>query len=446
MTQDQLIKDVFQLAKAKGFTAYELYFETSKDLELQSFEEEIVKYASSVTGGVNFRGIYQGKLGSCFSEIIDDETAHMLVSQALEAAKAIEVEDEVFIYDQKEDYQTLSLVDKSLSGHTNEEKIDLVLKNEVLASKLEGIDKVSGSYYGEGYTLCRMVNAHGLDVQFDRNQAYAYIGLVASDGQDKVTAYAFDVNNDFLALKESPLVLEAAKKVNDKKGAIQVPTQEYPVVFSHEAASHLLGAYLSMFSAEVAQKGMSLLKDKVDTAIASPLITLYDDPHLDKGMASRPFDGEGVATFKKALIEEGVLKTLLHNLKTAKKAGVKTTANASRASYQSTIGVAFTNAYIKPSQTPESALIKQANEGVYITELDGLHAGTNAITGEFSLGARGFKISKGLLDHPVKKIVISGNFLDVLKSVSGVADTLKFTTEPVASPALLVDSLSIAGA
>ncbi|MCK8058651.1 MULTISPECIES: TldD/PmbA family protein [unclassified Fusibacter] len=445
MTEQLFIDKVFALAKAEGFDAWELFFETGSSLELQSFEKEIIKYSDSTTRGVNFRGTIGGNPGSCFSEILDEEAIVMLVTRAKEAALLIESDDEVIIYEGGKPYKELNLYSDSLKSIDNTRKLDLVLAEEANAMDTCKIDKVSGSYYGDGETSCRLVNSKGLDITYKRNQAYSYIGVIASDENDKYSAYEFKVDNDFEALVNANNGEKAVEKAVEKMGATQVGTGEYQVVFSNEASSSLLGVYLSAFSAEAAQKGMSLLKGKIGETIASPLITLIDDPHMEGGLSSTPFDGEGVPTFTKSLIEEGVLNTLLHNLKTAKKDGVETTGNASRGSFKSTIGVSSTNAFIKPTDMTKEALLEQVGNGLFITELDGLHAGTNAISGDFSLGARGFVIEGGKLGHPVKQIVLSGNYFTMLKDVTAVANDLQFKTEPVGSPAILVNKLSVAG-
>ena len=215
----------------------------------------------------------------------------------------------------------------------------------------------------------------------------------------------------------------------------------------------LLMTYASVFSAEAAQKGMSLLNGKEGEKIAADFITIVDDPSYHNSVMKRSFDGEGVATYAKNVVEDGVLTTLLHNLKTAANAGVKSTGNAGRPSYASVIGVSPFTFYIRPDgevgektagKVPED-LLRKADNGIYVTELTGLHAGASAVTGDFSLSARGFLIAEGAKAAPVKNFTVSGNFFDLLKSVEVLGKDLDFVRGTFGSPSMLIRNLAIAG-
>jgi PmbA protein len=442
---NQFVEKVFGLAKTAGFSEWELYFEENESLKLQAFQGDIIEYASSATQGVNFRGIYAGQLGSSFSEIMDTESAEMLIQKAKSSAQLTEVEDLVFIYGEKNTYPEIELVHPALAGTDIQRKIDLVLTNEKQAMDTGKIDKIFGTYYTDGYARRRTVNSHGLDLTYDHNHALMYIEVIASQDGTTYSATDYEINQNFAELENTPLGLRAVDKVNARKGAAPVKSGQYPIILENSAAASLLAAHMSIFSAEAAQKGMSLLKDKEGSSIAAEKISLVDDPLLPGGMASAPFDGEGVPCRHKYIVRDGSLETLLHNLKTAHKAKRATTGNAARGGYKGTIGVSHSNAYIEKGTVSVEDLITQMAEGLYITELDGLHAGTNAITGDFSLGARGFLVRGGKIERPVNQVVLSGNFFTLLKEVDEVADDLRFYFQPVGSPSLLIRSLAVAG-
>ena len=152
---------------------------------------------------------------------------------------------------------------------------------------------------------------------------------------------------------------------------------------------------------QLSEDHQSILKDKIGTLVASPLLILIDDPHLVDGMGSSSFDGEGVATHAKDIISQGILKTYLHSLTTAKVFGVNPTGNASRKSFKSSVNIAPTNMYIQPSKTSFDELVTTIYEGLYITDVQGLHAGLNSISGDFSLSASGFLIENGKITTPL---------------------------------------------
>ena len=219
------------------------------------------------------------------------------------------------------------------------------------------------------------------------------------------------------------------------------------VLMAPGAARDMLQTFEGVFSAESAQKGISQLKGREGERIAAECVTLMDDPFLSDSLASRPFDGEGVAAKAKAVVENGVLTTLLHNLKTAHKQGVASTGNAAR-SYASTVGVAPSNFYFKPGAQTQEALLERMGEGLMLTDVTGLHAGANPISGDFSLSAKGFRVRGGRKAEAVNQITVAGNFYRLLESVVAVGSDLEFGFpggSRFGSPSLLVSELAVAG-
>ena len=190
---------------------------------------------------------------------------------------------------------------------------------------------------------------------------------------------------------------------------------------------------------------MSLLAGKEGEKIAADCVTLMDDPHMPGGLASSPFDAEGVATKVKAVIENGKLTTLLHNLKTARKAGVRSTGNANKGGYAAPIGVSPSNFYFKPGNKTLAELMQDMGDGLVITEVSGLHAGANPVSGDFSLLAKGYIVEKGQKGRAVEQITVAGNFYALLKNIRAFGSDLEFVGSPVGSPSVDVGEMNIAG-
>ena len=195
------------------------------------------------------------------------------------------------------------------------------------------------------------------------------------------------------------------------------------------------------------QKGKSLFRDKIGEKIFSIDIDIFDDGTIPSGLSSRPFDGEGVFKGKTEVFEKGSLKTFLHNIYTARKDKVLSTGNASRASYRSTPGVGLSNFYICPSKTPFEHLLSGVNRGFYVLDIIGLHSGTNPISGQMSVGAKGLLIENGNLSYPVKEVTIATDILTFCRNISKVADDLKFMPAGgyFGSPSILVKDITVSG-
>jgi PmbA protein len=288
------------------------------------------------------------------------------------------------------------------------------------------------------------MNTYGLNLEHRSNSAsaYAYARAVKDNGgteETKVGGEWWDGKN-WGSFEPEKIGADAARDAASKLGAKQVKSGKYKIAMKNEAFASLIGAYTSVILADSAQKGLSLLAGKLGEKIASDNFTLIDAPVYEE--REIPFDSEGVATYNKPVIECGVFKTFLHNLKTAAKDGVKTTGNAS-GGYRSPIKVSPKNLYLKPGNISRDELINQAGDGLYITELNGLHSGTSAVSGDFSLLAEGFVIENGKLTRPVEQITVAGNFFDVIKDITAVADDLRWSG--IGSPAVLIGGLNVAG-
>jgi PmbA protein len=191
-----------------------------------------------------------------------------------------------------------------------------------------------------------------------------------------------------------------------------------------------------------------LLKGKEGKVIASSNVTIVDNPLLEDGAYSFPFDSEGVATSAKKVVDQGQLVTLLYNLSTADKEKRKSTGNGFKSSYQSPVSVLPSNFYIDKGENSFEQLIKKVENGLIITSVQGTHAGANMVSGDFSLAASGFNIKDGEISTPVEQITISGNFFDLLNKIEAVGTDTSFSfpyNGYFGSPSVIVSDISVAG-
>jgi PmbA protein len=233
----------------------------------------------------------------------------------------------------------------------------------------------------------------------------------------------------------------AGERAVKRLGAKKMPTSRCPVVFDPRVArsfiSHLLGA----ISGPSIARGTSFLKDRLGEHIFPEAITIIDDPHRHRGLRSKPFDGEGVANRRRAIIDKGVLTTWLLDLRSARQLGLKTTGHAARGT-ASPPSPAATNVWIEPGALSPKALISDIESGFYVTEMMGM--GVNGVTGDYSRGAAGFWIDKGEIAFPVSEMTVAGNLKDIFAGIVAAND-LEFKSG-ADSPTLRVDDLTVAGA
>ena len=431
---------------AAGIEEYELYYQVGGSTEVDVFQHEINGFSSNLEGGVCFRCIVDGKMGYASTQALNESEACAVVERAADNARTLESEDEVFLGEGGQEYEVLDRV--PYARPTTEELIAAALQTQESLYAQEGIiDGCQSQALMQNSTVA-IVNSKGLDLCYHNTAAGIVTVAVVSNGSEMENAFAFKLAKlDTIDIPE--LTEKAADKARQKLGGNVAPTGQYPVVFGPEAMSSLLQVYASIFSAEAAQKGLSKLTDAEGTVIASPAVTLVDDPFHPENPEPTTFDAEGSPTHRKNVIEKGVLNTLLYNLKTAHKAGKKTTGNGSKAGYTAPVGIRPFTMYLAGGELSEEALLAQVGNGVYINSLAGLHAGADPISGDFSLQSAGFMIENGVKTTYVKSFTVAGNFYDVLKNIAAVANNVEL---PMAmgmtafgAPATWVNGLSIAG-
>jgi PmbA protein len=220
-----------------------------------------------------------------------------------------------------------------------------------------------------------------------------------------------------------------------------VATQEVPVVFDPEMAASLLSCVSSALSGYALYKQASFLMDSLGAKIASGAVTIHDDPTLDGALGTRPFDGEGLPSYKKTIVEKGFLKSYLLDTYSGKKLNLPSTGNASRGAGSSP-SVGTTNFHLLPGDNTPEEIIASVRSGLYVTELIGF--GVNTVTGDYSQGAAGIWISDGALAYPVEEITIAGNLKEMLLNIERVGNDLS-PFKRVSAPTLKISQMTVAG-
>ncbi|HIS00328.1 MAG TPA: TldD/PmbA family protein [Candidatus Excrementavichristensenella intestinipullorum] len=446
MNTQAFIDQLLDLAHRAGFQAAEAYLTHGDAFEATVHQGQINTYDVSSRLGLGFRGLYQGRMGYASTQVLDEQAAGQLVEGAMTNARLMESGEEESLYPGGDSYPQVEGLNPALEQVSAGTKLAKVLALEKAALALDPrVDQLSdcGLFTSRGGR--RMVNTLGLDVAHESNSCGMYLSAVARQGDKSSAATKFRLGMDFEALNVEELAREAVEEAVAGLEGGPIPSGSYPVALRNDVAAEILAAFTGAFSADAAQKGLSLLKGREGEMIAAPCLTLMDDPLLAGGLASTPFDGEGVAHFANAVIREGRLNTLLHNRKTARKQGCATTGNAARGSYSGSVQVGPTNFFFAPGPGDRQALLAQMDRGLLITQVQGLHSGANPVTGDFSLGARGFRVEKGKTAEPVSGITVAGNFFHMLKSTCLAAEDLYFGTSSIGSPTLWVGELKVAG-
>ena len=441
MTYEAYRDALLKIALEQGCSDAEVYAQESREFSVEVMEQTIDSYSVSRSMGLSIRVCLEGKNGYAYTELLEEPEA--LVARAMDNARAIESTDEHPMQGAAE-YPAVTLPENPLTNMDDAARIQLAMELEkrALASD-ERCVRVAGNQVIWEEGRIHIANTRGLQASRDVTAAVCYVNPVLQEGEQMQDGFAFRCREQVFDLEgcARDAVADAARKF----GASTIPSGKYPVVLEKHAASDLLHGFISLFSGEAAQKGLSLLGDKVGQAIAAPCVSMVDDPLL--AVNPRPFDDEGVPSVRTDVVEQGVLKTLLHNLKTAQKAGCASTSNGGRGSAASPVGVAPSNFMIVPGEKSYETMLEELGDGLIIRDISGLHAGLDPISGDFSLLAGGWLRKDGKL-QPVEQITVAGNFFTLLKEVEEVGADLWLGLglgTIVASPSLRIKGLMVSG-
>jgi len=389
---------------------------------------------------LTLRGRVDGRIGTASTQALDEEGLRLLIQGVKESAELIETDEQDDILPPDDHYETVCCFSETVESISAEEKIALARRIDERLHAADARIKPDATVVSTASERFCLKNSLGLDLQHQSNMIYAYASCLAKEGDASATGFKLLWGYSLDDVRPEAVADGCTQDALSKLGAGRMRSGVYPIVLRNNAMADLLSTFSGVFSADNAQKGMSLLAGKEGQCIAGDAVTIVDDPLMAWGLGSCPFDREGAATKRKKIVEDGMLTTLLHNRKTAKKAGVLTTGNAAGGGR-----VAPSNLYLAPGQKSLDALLEEMGSGLLITEVSGLHAGANPISGDFSLLARGFEIADGKPVRAVEQFTVAGNFYRLLEDVAAVGSDLLFEGSPIGSPSVSVRALSVAG-
>ncbi len=434
-----IIEKIKQKLSTKKIDAYQIDYSKSSQTSIVVFEQKVDKSSIKEIETINIKVKIGKKIGSYQTERITEDNINNIINTAIENAKLIELEEENFFHDGSGDYKKVSPYKPNMKKLKNIDIIKFLKDLEKAAYKQDKrINKVISTTYNHSKNLYIKENSLGLSLSQSLESAYSNIYLSAKTNNDIKTGYA---NTTFVNDKDFDITQIAKKAVDravDRLGGVNVSSKKYNVVFENIAFAKLLPSLIPPFTATSIEEKYSKLEGRIEQKIASKIVTLIDNPHLKGGFSTTSYDAQGIPTQNKKIIEKGVLKTFLYNLRTANKQGIKSTGNAGGED-----SIRVYNTYLKPSKSSKQEVLSKAKEGIYVTSVSGLNAGYNKITGDISFVAEGFIIKNGKIDKPLNQFVINTNLYDLLLNIEMIANDLEFEGSQYGSPTILIKDISV---
>jgi PmbA protein len=428
----------------------EAYATHGAGTSVKVFEGEVETLTVAETRGVGIRLVVDGRMGYASTS---DVTANGLRA-ALEQARANAAHataDPGNVLPEPADWQPLPGI--AAAGFTAVDparKVELALELEELTRAADPrISGVSAASYGDGITRTAIASTTGVRAAYERTDAYATVVALARQGSETQTGFGVTDGRSITELDLQAAADESALRATRLLGSRKAATTTVPVVFDPYVTAEFLGAVASGFSAEAAQKGLSLFADRLEEQVAADMLSVIDDGRLVEGPAAAPVDDEGVPTGRTVIVDSGRLVGFLHNTETAARAGsgARSTANAARPGHRSPPGVLPSNLYMQGSTTPVSDILTAAEGGLYVQEVKGMHSGVNPVSGEFSVGVTGLWIRGGELVEPVREVTVVSTIVAMLLSVGALGADRRFFPMggAMAGATLLLGEMTVAG-
>ena len=436
-----------EAALSAGAGEAEAWCERSTSRRIRVYDGAVESLSDAGGRGIGIRAFLGERSGYGYGTDLTADGIRATARIALDAAAIADPDEHGALPAEPGVADVEGLCSDAMAGWTTERKVELALAVERAARGRPGVSQVENAVYSDAEASAAIANSRGFAAAYDATRAFAYASAFAGEGEDLMTGLGIGLGRDPGALDAAAIGHEAADRALALAGARQPSSRRCPVVLDAFVAASFAGLIGSMLSADAVQRGRSLFAGREGEEVAEPALMLVDDGRHPDGPASAPFDGEGSATRRTPLIEGGHLRGFLYDTRTARKDGRCSTANASRSSYRAAPSVGTTNLLVEPGEAPLDELLRRAGEGLYVTDVAGLHSGVNPVSGTFSVGACGRLIEGGELAGPVREITIAGDLVGMLRGVVAVGSGARWVPlgGSVRAAPLLIGEMAVSG-
>ena len=447
MSLEQSADRAVEAALAAGASDADAWVEESTSRRVRVYAGEVESLSDAGAHGVGVRAFAGHRAGYAYGTDLSDDGVAEVARAAREAAELADEDEYEGLPDETGSSDVDGLASPDFGGWTTERVVALALEVDRAARSREGVTQVENSVYSDAQGSVALANSRGFAASYGATQAWAYSSAFAGEGADLMTGLGVGMGRDPGELDPEAIGAEAAERALALVGARQPASRRCPVVLDAFVAASFIGFIGAMTSADAVQRGRSLFAGREGEEVADPALRLADVGTQPEGPSSAPFDGEGTPTRSTPLIEDGRLLGFLYDSRTARKAGRSSTGNASRGSYRAAPSVGTTNLIVEAGELDLAELAAHAGDGLYVTDVAGLHSGVNPVSGTFSVGASGRLIENGEFGAPVREITIASDLVSMLKAVRFVGFEARWVPfgGSVKTPPLMVAEMAVSG-
>ncbi len=421
----------------------EAYAQWTRETRVRVSGGEVEAFSEASAGGVGVRVFRGARVGFSFTTDLSPGGLKGCLDEARGMARAVPDLPDAFLPGRQEirPLEGIFQEDPAEVGRERKVAIALEIERAALGSAPEVV-AVEEALYADQVEVVAMASTRGLSASYVRSWYSVSCSAMARRGEETGTGFAYGLARSLGELSAEAVGAGAGGRAARSLGAVKPPTRRLPVVFDPLASVALLSALAEALSGEVVEKGRSFLAGRLGEAVGPSWLYLLDDGRDPASPLAAPFDDEGVPTRSVPLISGGRLLSFLHNSATARRAGAAA-GNARRRGFRGIPRVGARGFRFSPTGPKEKAL-REAAEGVYVTEVLGAHSGINPASGDFSVGVRGFLVEAGELGQPVREATVASPLMEMLGGICFVGDDLVYLG-PLGGSTLVVAEMTLAG-
>ncbi len=444
MNISELADSVERQLQGRSLDAWEIMTGHSRTLSIEVKEGGVDTFKSAEPAAVSIRLLKDNGLGFSYSSSFDPVDIERMVASALTGAQ-VQTPDSCNLLPLPAAFKAMpELFDPLLAALPVAAKIARAIELERLVLAADSrIKRVRKAVYGENSYEVHLRNSLGICGGYQGSSVSCSVAPLAEESGEAQLGWDFSFANSYDGIDIAATARGAAARATGMLGARKIPSMRSPVILDSRVAAEFLELLAPSFSAENLYKGKSLLKGREGERLFPAFLNIRDDGTLGSGMATAPFDGEGVAMQNTALVTAGKVKGYLFDTIYAARMGAATTANSGRSGVKGLPHLGISNFFIENGTAAPAALYAGISRGMLLTSLVGMHT-ANPVSGDFSVGAAGFLIENGQLSHPVKGVAIAGNVLELFANIEMIGNDRRFYSA-VGSPSLKISSLEISG-
>ena len=435
------------VALAQAGEQVEAYVSRSLSTDVRVYEGEVEHFVSAQSEGIGIRVIRDGRTGTSYAGTLDPAVIADVLAEARDNLGYGEVDQWSGLAEPDGVAVTPQVLwSDRLESVPTARKIELAKELERLARAADSRVRVDDSNYSDSFGEAAVATTTGIRVSGRENGCYLSVGTLADDGDETQTGFGFSVGRDVDELDIAKAAREAADRATRLLGATKPASRRVTVVLDPFVTAQFLGIIGGTLNGDSVVKGRSLFANRLGDQVASPLVTLVDDPTNPLAYTATDIDGEGLAARRNVLIDRGKLGMFVQSSYSARRMGVATTGNGTRGGYAGSPGAGCLALQVVPGTRSQAEIVAGIDDGILVQQVQGLHSGVNPVSGDFSTGAAGITIANGTLGAPVREFTIASTLQKMLLDIAEVGGDLEWLPMRATGVSLVIHDVTMSGA